>query len=133
MGVRYKKKKLFVFFRKLFRKRTPKMAEVQKKAYDIAIKLINDSQSELMVAPITNKKYIKNGDIFVTIERGNLNIINGVYHYDVYINDKLYEYISNKINTKLDRRITKFETEIKERVTDRLTEILTDIEKKRPD
>jgi len=130
MGFKYKRKRAAVWWRKRFRKKPPQMGEIQKKGYDIAMRLLNDSTSDLTIDPKDHKRYIKNNDVFITLERGNLNIINGIYHYDIFLTDKMYEHVKGKFNNKLHRKINKYEAEIKSKITSRLTEILDDIKEK---
>ena len=119
-----------VWWRKKFRKKPPEMGEVQKKGFAIVSKLLANSDSELIIDPNFNgKRYIKNDDIFVTIERGNLNIINGVYFYDIYLSDKMYEHFVSRFNNRINRIIVKYESQIQNRVESSLTNILTDMEK----
>lgn len=126
----YKKKRIAVWWRKKFRKKEPEMGDIQKRGFDILTKLLSSSETELTITPRFNKRFIRNKDIFITLERGNLNVINGVYYYDIYLSDKMYEHFASKFDDKLSRRIVKYEAEIKERVKSSLTNILADIDKK---
>lgn len=130
MGFKYKSKRTRAWLRKKFRKKPPQMGDIQKKGYDIAMNLLNDGVSDLTIDPKHHKRYIKNKDIFITLERGNLNIINGIYHYDIFLSDKMYEHVVGRFNDKLSRKIVKYEAEIKNKITSRLTEILEDIKEK---
>ena len=126
----YRKKRIAVWWKKKFRKKEPEMDDIQKRGFEIVTKLLSDKESELTITPSLSKRFIRNKDIFITLERGNLNIINGVYYYDIYLSDKMYEHFTSKFNNKLSRRINKYEAEIKERVKSSLTNILSDLDKK---
>jgi hypothetical protein len=130
MGLKYKSKRTRAWWRKKLRKKPPKMGDIQKKGYDIAMNLLADVGSDLTIDPKHHKRYIKNKDIFITLERGNLNIINGIYHYDIFLSDRMYEHVVSRFNDKLSRKIVKYEAEIKNKITSRLTEILEDIKEK---
>lgn len=104
------------------------MNDIQKKGYNILIKIMGNGNSELIKDPTLEKRYIKNGDILITLEKSNLNITNGVYYYDIYLSDKMYDYIVSKFNNRLFRKINKYETEINEKVKSNLTNILEDFD-----
>lgn len=132
MGLSFRNKRRLVNLKNRFRKTKPKMGEVQKRAYNITIKVLHDNNSELIYAPNSsprksNKRIIKNGDIFVTVERNTLTVINGIYHYEVFIDDELFDYVVSKFNTRMESKSKKFQTEIKDKVTSRLEEIYKDI------
>lgn len=139
MKIKYKIKKLAV---KLLRP-MPKsigLSKIQQKAYDTTMQILSDKESDLSVGPISGKKIIKrkfinedgkNEHIFITINRNNLHVINGIYHYDIYIDDKMGEYITKKFNAKLEKKISAMENEIKSNVIKGLEIVISKVDKSR--
>ena len=56
----------------------------------ICKKLIDKPDTQLLMTPLSNKKYIHNpaNSIFITIEGNTVNVINHKYSYTVVIQDK---------------------------------------------
>ena len=56
----------------------------------ICKKLIDKHDSQLLITPLSNKKYIYNSvnSIFITIEGNTVNVINHKYSYTISIQDK---------------------------------------------
>jgi|AntRauTorcE11897_2_1112592.scaffolds.fasta_scaffold15475_3 hypothetical protein len=102
----------------------------QEKAVSITERLIRDSNSELLMAPLTEKLYIKNKNIFIVINPKSINIINGKYNYDIYIFEALYDRVSKKFKTKLEAKRKHMENVITSKVETILDVILNDICKK---
>lgn len=98
------------------KRKTPAMTDTEKKAIDIALALINNSESELSVAPLTQRAYIQNGEMFIIIDFKRLTIINGIYHYDIPLTEKQEAYIMLRFNKKIDRKMLKIEKHIKSKV-----------------
>lgn len=126
MNFSYKIKKIKIKFNRIFKKELV-LDDIQQKAYKIVVRLINDQDSDLLIAPISKKKFIKNKDIFITLNREKVNIINGVYHYDIYIQDKVYEHLKDKFNKKLESKRIIMENQIKSNVKNSLDTILSNI------
>lgn len=131
MGVKYKYKKLLVILRSSKPKKL-ELTNVQKKAYDTAIRMISDKNSELVMSPVSGKRIIKrrflnnknNEFIFITLNKNNLHIVNGVYHYDIYIDDRITEHLAKKFDAKLERKINIMENQIKSSVIESLDNIV---------
>lgn len=101
----------------------------QEKAVNITERLIRDSSSELLMAPLSEKLYIKNKNIFIVITPRSINIINGKYNYDIYIFDTLYERVSDKFKNKLETKRKQMEEVITSKVETILDVIINDINK----
>jgi len=100
--------------------------ELQKKTYDIVIKLINDKDSTLML-DVTGRKCIKNKDIWVTIIRNNITIINGADYCKDYVDDRTRDSISEKFNNKLCRKINALANQSMSLVKNNLDSVLQSI------
>lgn len=101
----------------------------QEKAVTITERLIRDSSSELLMAPLSEKLYIRNESIFIVITPRSINIINGKYNYDIYIFDTLYERVSDKFKNKLEAKRKEMENVITSKVETILDDIIKDINK----
>ncbi|MEK6829571.1 MAG: hypothetical protein AABY15_05625 [Nanoarchaeota archaeon] len=126
MGLLYKLKKLKVKWRRS-KEKDLGLDDVQQKAYNITIRLINDKTSELMTEPYTGRRCIRNRDIFISIKKNNVCIINGIYYYDIYIDDRIYENITHKFDHKLSRKINAIEGQVKSKVKNSLDIIMNNI------
>lgn len=92
----------------------------QRKAIEVVFELLKDKENELLIAPLSNKYYLKNDSInmLVTIfsigERGGfVNIINGKYHYDIFLNRFAYNYMLDRFMKVVDRHRNTMENEIR--------------------
>lgn len=104
-----------------------KIPEEEKICVEICKKLINDDDSKLTFAPISNKRFIKNENkgIYIVIETYNITIINHVYSYSIYLssaND--YKDIVNSFDKILENQRQLLEQEIRFNITQSLTKIL---------
>lgn len=88
----------------------------QEKGFGIIRNLASKRDSELMIAPLTNKFYIRNADIFVIVDNDTISIINGVYHYDIPIEHDLYTKIKSFLNKVIERRRAEMESVIRSKI-----------------
>lgn len=88
----------------------------QEKCFGIIRNLAAKPESELMIAPISQKFYIRYGDIFVIVERGTVSIINGVYHYDISVSDDLNSKITTFLYKVIERRRAALEAEVRSKI-----------------
>jgi hypothetical protein len=92
----------------------------------ICKKLIDKPDSQLLMTPLSNKKYIHNPEnsIFITIEGNTVNVINHKYSYTVVIQDKSKIEITNYFNEVLETQRLKMEEEITSNIKHSLKNIL---------
>ena len=92
----------------------------------ICKKLIDKPDSQLLITPLSNKKYIYNAvnSIFITIEGNTVNVINHKYSYTISIQDKSKEEILNHFNIVLENQRLKMEEEITSNIKHSLKNIL---------
>jgi len=92
----------------------------------ICKKLIDKSDTQLLMTPLSNKKYIHNSEnsIFITIEGNVVNVINHKYSYTVVIQDKSKTEITNYFNEVLETQRLKMEKEITSNIKHSLKNIL---------
>jgi hypothetical protein len=95
----------------------------------ICRKLIHDKNSELLIAPISNKMYIKNHElgIFITKDGNEVTITNHTYSYFI----KLSPNQSDKLNTfflrEMEIRAKEMEKELEGQIKHSLDKIFTTI------
>lgn len=95
----------------------------------ICRKLIHDKNSELLIAPISNKMYIKNQElgIFITKDGNEVTITNHTYSYFI----KLSQNQSDKLNTyflkEMEVRARDMEKELEGQIKHSLDRIFTTI------
>jgi len=95
----------------------------------ICRKLIHDNNSELLIAPISNKMYIKNHElgIFITKDGNEVTITNHTYSYFI----KLSPSQSDKLNTfflkEMEVRAKEMEKELEGQIKHSLDRIFTTI------
>ena len=115
VGLNQAMKKLYLKIRRYFKKiyikglrySRPKIeSRYEVIVLKICMNLIDDESSELLMTPITNKRYIKNEskNLFVTIDSVNVNIVNDHCAYSVFLNESLHTKLVDKFNEKIDAR-----------------------------
>lgn len=79
-----------------------------------------------MAAPISNKKFIKNeeNDIYVILDSYNVQVINHIYSYNVYLSEKSWDYLISYFNNEIEKRRMEFEKEITSNIKHSLQNIL---------
>jgi hypothetical protein len=106
---------------------TPPIPEEEKITVEICKKLINNPESKLTYAPISNKRFVKNEEknMFIVIEQHTINLINHVYSYSVYLsNSNDYNEIITSFDKVLEFERQSLEDEIRTNIQHSLTTIL---------
>jgi hypothetical protein len=105
--------------------------QVKKSAYErdcitICKKLIAKDDTVLLLTPISNKRYIRNEElqIFVILENYSVKVINHVYSYTVFLEDKSWHLITNLFDNEVERRREVFENEITSNIKHSLQNII---------
>lgn len=103
--------------------------EQSRAAVLICHKLINKEESILLMSPITQKRYIKNDSdgLFVIINDNQLNIVNNMCNYSVFIQGRALKNIITKFDNEVEKRRQEMETEMRSNVKHSLTEIYKNI------
>ena len=127
--VGYIPKLLFKFYLRLKERfdPTPPPKEEEIFCVEICKKLISKDTSKLTIAPLSNKKYIKNDeqDMFIVIHDRIISLINHVYSYNVFIeSDKLYSEVTTIFDKELEDRRLVLEDEIRSNIKHSLKSIL---------
>jgi hypothetical protein len=92
-------------------------------------KLIRNKETELLFAPISSKRYLKNEEfgITVVIHNRNAEIINHIYSYSIHLDDKSWSKVIREFNEELENRREEFEVEITANIKKSLKNILNSI------
>lgn len=92
----------------------------------ICKKLINHPDSKFLIAPLSNKRYIKNQtlDLFIVLEDTQISITNHLYHYDVSIPNQEWKKITNRYDYKTEKIRQDYENEMKSQIVHSLSSIL---------
>lgn len=108
----------------------PEVTDEERYAVNITTKLIKSPESVLYLAPISQKKYVKNDEksIFVVVEGSNITIINHIYSYSVYIeNSEFLHRVHEIFNTTMEERRNELESEIRKNIQHSLKNILDNL------
>jgi hypothetical protein len=89
--------------------------------------LASQADSEILIAPISEKYYVKNRDIFIVIDREQVSILNSVYHYDLRFSDKVHSHLTSFLKRVIENRRSKMETMMRAKVQRSLTHIYTEL------
>jgi hypothetical protein len=91
----------------------------------ICKKLINRSDSTLLLTPISHKRYIKNDSlqVFVTIDGSLVNIINHKYSYTVPMSERSLKEVTDFFNNTVEEQRAKMEGEITSNIKHSLKDI----------
>jgi hypothetical protein len=102
-----------------------KQSDYELDCLKICKKLINRSDSVLLLTPITNKRYIKNDTlgIFITIEGSLVKVINHKYSYVVPMSDRSITEVTNHFNLTVEDHRKKMEDEISSNIKHSLRDI----------
>jgi hypothetical protein len=95
-------------------------------------KLIKNKETELLLAPISSKRYLKNEEfgITVVIYNRNAEIINHVYSYSIHLDEKSWAKVVREFNEELENRREEFEVEITANIKKSLKNILNSMSPK---
>ena len=98
----------------------------EKTASSICRKLINHEDSKFLIAPLSQKRYIKNETLqmFVIIQGDRINITNHIYNYDITISLQMGEKLGRLFDNKVEESRMKFEKEMHSQVQHSLKKIL---------
>lgn len=97
----------------------------EKTAFKICVKVISHPESEFMIAPMSNKRYIINQELslFVIIDYGRVEITNHIFHYDVKLSRRDFERITYLYDTETEKRRTATEDEVKGNIKNSLVKV----------
>lgn len=109
----------------------PLITKEERCSVDICQKLIPRKTSKLNYAPKSLKRFIKNDEfnMFIVITNSTIHLINHVYSYSVYIEDRdLYDELLESFDLELEKRREELENEIVSNIQHSLDNILKKID-----
>ena len=103
--------KKYINLIRLTQSRNNIVSAYEKDCISICKKLINKDETILMSAPISNKKFIKNeeNEISIILDSYNVQVINHIYSYNVYLSEKSWDYLISYFNNEIEKRGEEFE------------------------
>ena len=103
----------------------------EKTAFKICVKLISDKDSDFMIAPMSQKRYIinENLNLFIILDYDRVEITNHIFHYDVKLSKRDTERILYLYDTETEKRRSNTEMKVKENIKTTLVKVLDAINK----
>lgn len=118
--------KLFLLAKNAFNPSRKEFTDSEIKSAAICRKLINHKDSIFLIAPLSNKRYIKNEHLgmFIILVESRINITNHIYNYDVMVPSALSDKLCAMFDNKVEQSRIEFETEMHSQIQHSLTTIL---------
>jgi hypothetical protein len=101
-------------------------SSIQTNAMNICRRTMHLQDSELLYAPMSQKRYIRNEKlgIFIIIKDKQVDIVNHVYHYNVELSNKNIERVIGMFDRETELRRTTYEKEMLSQIGHSLETIL---------
>ena len=101
----------------------------EKTAFIICLRLISDKDSDFMIAPMSQKRFIINEklNLFVVLDWGRVEITNHIFHYDVKLSSRDNERITYLYDMETEKRRNKTEILVKSNIKNTLDKIYQSI------
>ena len=111
----------------LIKRLTPDVPEEVETCVNIVLKVLEYEDTELVYAPVSNKRFIINDNrgMAITIEDREVHIINHVYSYTIFVeNNECYGKIIKKFNEISEIKRIELEKKLSNNIKHSLTKIL---------
>lgn len=123
------KRMLLIIYLKLVRITKSSMSLIDEneiKSSAICRKLMSHPDSKFMIAPLSQKRYIKNDTLgmFIVLSNSRINITNHVYNYDVSLTQVVFDKLNKTFDNKVESLQLSFETEMRSQIKHSLITIL---------
>lgn len=117
---------IYVSYKQIFSRNIKDYTTNEIKSSAIFRKLVTHPDSIFLIAPLSQKRYIKNKKlgIFILLSDLRLNVTNHTYNYDIDINEDLSRRLQNMFDEKVESIRLKLEIEIQSQVQHSLLKIL---------
>ena len=98
----------------------------ERTCFKICLKPISNPNSEFMIAPMSQKRYIKNDifQIFVMMDPHRVEITNHVFNYNVKLSERDWQRLTYIFDTETEKRRMESENEVNSRITHSLDIVL---------
>ena len=106
------------------------IASYEKTCFKICLKLISSPDSDFMIAPMSNKRYIRNDrfQMFITMDFGRIEITNHVFNYNVKLSGRDWERLTYIFDTETEKRRLETEQEVSSQIKNSLQHVLEKLE-----
>ena len=126
---RFLKRLRIKLYSKIKRASTPgrnEYTESEMKSAAICRRLINHSDSTFLIAPLSNKRYVRNESLgmFLILSDNRINITNHIYNYDISVPTPLSDKLQKMFDNKVEGSRLNFEKEMHSQIQHSLTTIL---------
>lgn len=111
-----------------FIKTEDKLDESQKMGLRIFEKCLSIKDSEIFLSPLSDTIYIEVDEIYIILERSDVQIINGRFQYDLHYPESSRLRMLNRVLEILESRRTEVEKRVKAKSDKTLHSILVEIE-----
>jgi len=118
--------RLFLYLKDKFDPK-PVVPEEVETSTNIVLKVLDYEDTELVYAPVSNKRFIVNEDkgMAITIENRVVHIINHVYSYSIYMeNNECYSKILKKFDDISEKKKNELEVKLTNNIKHSLKKIL---------
>jgi hypothetical protein len=105
-----------------------KLDESQKMGLRIFEKCVSIKDSEIFLSPLSDTIYIEVDDIYIILERSDVQIINGRFQYDLHYPESARVRMRNRVFDVLESRRVEVENRVKAKSDKTLNSILSEIE-----
>jgi hypothetical protein len=102
----------------------------QKKGVRIVKMLATDKDSEILMAPISNRYFIKNDEIFVVLDLYRITVINSVYHYDIHVTENTSSELAAFMRRIIEKKRSLMEKEMRAKIEKSLDHIVVHLTEK---
>ena len=101
----------------------------ERDASQVFRKMVKSENSELLISPISNKKYVKNDDkqVLLILDDYQITLINHVFSYTIRLSQKTARNLVDTFNVETERRRLEMEAEFKTNVRHSLQTIITNL------
>lgn len=103
----------------------------EKTSFLICLKIIKHPSTKFMIAPMSNKRYLENKelDLFITMNDGNVDLTNHIYHYHVKLSKRDWERVTYVFDLETEKRRSKYEEIVNSQIKNSLHNVLDRISK----
>lgn len=112
--------------RTFFQYNREKLTSTQLEASIIFRKLILNSDTDMLISPISGRYYLKNAnkDILIVMSASNISIINHIFGYDVSIPSHLHDKLKEIFEEEVENRRRDMEEEYRKNVRHSLKQVI---------
>lgn len=112
--------------RKNFYPQDDEVKSYEKTCFKICLKLISHNDTEFMIAPMSQKRYLKNDvlGIFIILYDNRVEITNHTYSYNVRLTGRDWERLIYIFDTETEKRRLNTENQISSQINNSLHDVL---------